>query len=329
MTISISSVSGETLGSTLDKNTEDSIQFNVSSLINNHDKNGKNTNPAKSDRARARRGWSENKEPRMFDAAIEEEGCKRIMEQLTEEEIDAMPDDNMPLRHFRADKGNVEKAVKRIKYAIQWRKDFGVEKILQAATSTNSDDDDNELKEIKKILMHESSPGKMYVRNHDNAKRAILYMFPVRENTNHPTHNIMHLVYSIERAIACTEKNGLEKIVMIMDFKDWKMKHAAPLSTTKQTIHILQDCYVERLERAYITNAPLIFRTFWNMVKPFLDPVTKAKIVFCSSKSGMNELKSNFDVEKVETCALGTGDLKGFDVDEYFQTPFDMTFDEK
>lgn len=277
------------------------------------------------------RGWSTtSREPRMFDQAKEEEGCRKIVEQLTPQELNAMPDENMPMRHFRADKGNVEKAIKRIKYAIKWRQEFGVEKILRAATNATSDEEEEEEeRNIRSILMHESSPGKMYVRNHDKAKRAILYMYPVRENTNHPVHNILYLVYSIERAIACTEKNGLEKIVIIMDFKDWKMNHAAPMSTTKQTIHILQECYVERLERAYITNAPLIFRTFWNMVKPFLDPVTKAKIVFCSSKSGVNELKKNFDEDKVEACALGTGHLKPFDVDEYFDTPFDMTFDEK
>lgn len=274
-------------------------------------------------------GWRSttipSREPRMFDQAKEEEGYQKIIEQLTPEELKAMPDDNMPMRHFRADKGSVEKAIKRIQYAIKWRQDFGVDKILRAATNPTSDEERN----IRSILMHESSPGKMYVRNHDKTKRAILYMYPVRENTNHPVHNIMYLVYSIERAIACTEKNGLEKIVIIMDFKDWKMKHAAPMSTTKQTIHILQECYVERLERAYITNAPLIFRTFWNMVKPFLDPVTKSKIVFCSSKAGVNELKSNFDEEKVEACALGTGNLKPFDAEEYFDTPFNMTFDEK
>jgi hypothetical protein len=43
----------------------------------------------------------------------------------------------------------------------------------------------------------------------------------------------------------------------------------------------------------------------------------------------VNELKSNFDEEKVEACALGTGNLKPFDAEEYFDTPFNVTFDEK
>lgn len=276
------------------------------------------------------KGWSDacNNEPRMFDQETEEKGCKEIVQAMTTQELEAMPDQNMPLRHLRADKGDVTKAIKRIKHAIQWRHEFGVDDMLRAATATNPDTTTDEEKEIQSILKHESSPGKMYVRNHDNSKRAILYMFPVKENTNHPKHNVMHLVYTLERAIACTEKNGLEKMTIVMDFKHWKLKHSAPMATTKATIHILQECYVERMARVYITNAPLVFRTFWSLVKPFIDPVSKSKIVFCSSKAGQLELKSNFDATKVEECALGTSDLRAFDVEEYFGTPFDETFDE-
>jgi hypothetical protein len=279
------------------------------------------------------KGWSENNEPRMFEKNVEEKGCKEIVEALTEEELEAMPDENMPMRHFRADKGNVKKAIQRIKYAIQWRQDFGVEKILRAAapeaasnpTGTTNDEE----KEIRAILIEESSTGKTYIRNHDKNGRAIMYMYPVRENTrSNPEHNIMNLVYQIERSIACTEKNGLEKIVIVADFKHWKLKHAPPMEVTKKSIHILQECYVERVSKFFITNAPIIFRTFWSLVQPFLDPVTKEKFVFCTSSKGIQELKNSFDEKKVEKCALGVSDLKAFDVTDYYATPLDTTFDE-
>ncbi len=262
---------------------------------------------------------------RIFSQTEEEEGCLKIIEALTEEELKAMPDENMPRRHFRADKGDTAKAIKRIKYAIRWRQDFGVEKLIRAAHSPSNDEE----KELCAILKHESSPGKMYVRNHDNEGRAIVYMYPVRENSHHPKNNIMHLVYQLERAIANTEKNGHEKVVIIMDFLDWKMKHASPMSITKETIHILQECYVERLARVYMTNAPFMFRTFWNMCKPFVDPFTVQKIVFCTSEAGQEELRKNFDPNKVEKSALGTKELKGFDVEEYYNTPLNTTFDEQ
>ncbi len=260
-----------------------------------------------------------------FSQTEEEEGCRKIVEALTEEELKAMPDENMPRRHFRADKGDITKAIKRIKYAISWRKEFDVNKLIRAAHNPSNDEEE----ELRSILKHESSPGKMYVRNHDNEGRAILYMYPVKENSRHPENNIMHLVYQLERAIANSEKNGHEKVVIIMDYLDWKMKHASPMSIAKQTIHILQECYVERMARAYMTNAPLMFRTFWNMVKPFLDPYTVQKIVFCTSEAGQEELRKNFDLKKVEKCALGTEELKVFDVEDYYNTPLNTTFDEQ
>ena len=271
------------------------------------------------------KGWGENKELRMFDQAKEEEGCRQIVEALTYEELEAIVNDqNMPMRHFRADKGDIAKAITRTKYAIKWRQEFGVEKILKASFNPTTDEEI----EIRAILMHESSSGKMYVRNHDKENRAVLYMFPVKENTHHPENNIIHLVYQIERAIACTEKNGLEKVVVIMDFKDWKMKDSGSMATTRETIRILQECYAERLARLYFTNTPLIFRAYWLMVKVFVDPVTKAKIVFGTSQDGQEELNRYFDKHKIEKCAHGTGEWKGFNSDEYYATPLDTTFDE-
>lgn len=46
----------------------------------------------------------ETKEKRMFDRDFEENGVRRILESLMEEEKEIMPDGNEPLRHFRAEK---------------------------------------------------------------------------------------------------------------------------------------------------------------------------------------------------------------------------------
>ena len=43
-------------------------------------------------------------EIRLFDAVIEDEGVMKIRAALTEEELMALTDENMPLRHFRAEK---------------------------------------------------------------------------------------------------------------------------------------------------------------------------------------------------------------------------------
>ena len=263
-------------------------------------------------------------EPLKYSKEIEEEGVRRILNALTIDEMNAMSDPNLPLRHFRADKGNIEKAIKRTKYAIKWRQDFGVDKILRSVENPTTEEEH----EIRKVLLHECSTAKIYVRNHDREGRATLYFYLVRENTYNHKHNMMHLVFQIEKGIACTAKNGFEKVNIIMDFTDWKLKDASSIETTKETIHILQDCYVERLNRVFMTNAPVIFRSFWNIAKPFIDPTTKRKIVFCSGKSGLKEVEAQFDLNKLEKCAGGVRDLRPFDVNEYFSLPLNQTFDE-
>ena len=50
--------------------------------------------------------WRDKEEP-MFDIDVEKDGCMKIMEALTDDEKNNLADDNMPLRHFRADKVNI------------------------------------------------------------------------------------------------------------------------------------------------------------------------------------------------------------------------------
>lgn len=261
------------------------------------------------------------KEKRLHDEQTEEEGCRKILEALTPEEIEDMSDENLLIRHYRADKGNIPKAIKRIKYAIKWRKDMKVKEMLKAAHNPETEEEHK----IRNILMHEAETGKMFVRGYDKEERAILWIYQKRENSNNPEHNIMHLVYQIERLLSCTEKMGYEKAVIVLDFDGWKMKHASSLDITKKTIHILQDCYVERLARVYFSNAPGIFRTFYSMVKGFIDPNTRNKIKFLTDEV---EKAKYFDPETAESCIFGQSNLREYNVEDYFSVPLNVSFDE-
>ena len=296
--------------------------------------------------------YNPTNEPNKYPIEEEMKGLQQILSLLTNNEklkliqqygIDKCG--NLCMRHYRADKGDVEKAIGRIRYVMKWRDDFGVEKIINAVhghsnndSNDNDEDDDDkksiidpEMKELRDIIRHEGETGKVYTRGYSKQGHAIIYFFPVRENTTNVKNNMRHLVYQLERAIAATEKKNHEKIIIIMDFVNWTIKKQGPMSRTKETIHILQECYVERMKRVYLTNTPVIFRTFWAMVKPFLDPVTKEKIVFCSGgrMNVENLMKDELDMSVLEKCAFGTKDLKPFDSKEYFSMPLDVVYDEE
>lgn len=51
----------------------------------------------------------------------------------------------------------------------------------------------------------------------------------------------------------------------------------------KNIFALLQQHYVEHLDRLYMVNASSIFWGLWRVVAPFIDPVTRAKVVFVDS----------------------------------------------
>uniref|UniRef100_A0A7S2HGU9 CRAL-TRIO domain-containing protein n=1 Tax=Helicotheca tamesis TaxID=374047 RepID=A0A7S2HGU9_9STRA len=260
----------------------------------------------------------------LLDKEVEKKGVEDILAALTDDEKSRLPDEHTALRHLRGEKGDAAVATKKLKATLQWRKEFGVEKLVKCFEEGGDE-------EMRNVMSLENKTGKCYVRGYDKEGRAVLYMRPVLENTKDEIGQMRHLVYNIERAIACTKrKSGLEKYNIIIDYKGFRIRDAPPMSTTKHTLAILQNHYPESLYRAYLFNPPMIFRTFWTMIHPFLDPVTKKKILFCHGKAGLKEMGSKFDMKTVEEFTGGTaGALRGFDSQEYLTSPlFDRTFDD-
>lgn len=157
-------------------------------------------------------------------------------------------------------------------------------------------------------------------------------MRPACENTNSIENNMKHLVYNLERAIACTARqtNGmLEKVNIVIDYHGFTLRNAPPMKSSLYTLDILQAHYCERMYRAYICEPPGVFRVFWKMVKPFIDPRTKEKIVFCHGNEGRRIVENNFDLASVEECAWGTIRRESFRSQEYLEgTPFCHAFAE-
>lgn len=210
----------------------------------------------------------------------------------------------------------------------------------------NAEQDTAAHKEMREILSLENSSGKIYARGYDRDGRALLFMTPARENTNKELNNMRHLVWNLEKAVRCTARKSaellaagsdgntaappLEKVNLLIDYEGFKLKNAPPMSTTRYTLDILQKHYPERMQHAFLLHPPLVFRAFWAIIKSFVDPVTKEKIVFCSGKEGQANLTNHVtDKHKLELRAYGSDpELRGFDSNEFIHLPFDVSFDE-
>jgi len=73
-------------------------------------------------------------------------------------------------------------------------------------------------------------------------------------------------------------------------------------------------------------------RSFWAVVKPFLDPVTKSKIVFCHGKKGLEQIANDVgpvNVGNLEPCAGGMNtDLPVVSSSTYLGLPFNQAYGE-
>ncbi|MEW5303023.1 MAG: hypothetical protein WDW36_005755 [Sanguina aurantia] len=71
------------------------------------------------------------------------------------------------------------------------------------------------------------------------------------------------------------------------------------LATLKAVFEVLQNHYPERLSKLYLYRAPTAFYALWALVCPFIDPVTKTKIVFLTKEQALQEFPKLFPAQ---TC---------------------------
>jgi len=89
----------------------------------------------------------------------------------------------------------------------------------------------------------------------------------------------------MEEAVKQTnEKEGVEKMVWILDFADFgsRVSDADSKETSRATLNILQNHYPERLGVGILVNPPFYFNLLWMFISPFIDSVTRNKVKFVS-----------------------------------------------
>ncbi len=238
----------------------------------------------------------------------DEEKSQLIMQSLSESEIEAAArasydyfrnaDKNsadkhnrnmcamkMIRRHLVAEKGDIDLAEKKIKNTLAFREEMNIDAMRQCFYKLNYEESD-ELAEIRKGIDKELKDGKHIVRGHDLNSHAFFIIFPRRYTSFDHDWYLKGKLYSLERALAYTERisgGTVEKINVVFDYENYKAdKHEPPLSLIKELMFCLRDHYPERMQHMFFVNAPFKFRAFWALLKPFIDPVTKRKIQFVS-----------------------------------------------
>lgn len=172
------------------------------------------------------------------------------------------------LRYLRATKWKVEDAKKRLEMSLGWRREFGVD-----PDSSLSPD----------LVSPENETGKEVILGYDNDCRPCLYLKPGRQNTKPSHRQVQHLVFMLERVIDFMP-SGQDQLALLIDFKPTNVSKVGgklpSVSLGREVLHILQTHYPERLGKALLTNIPWLAQVFLKFISPFIDPLTREKLVF-------------------------------------------------
>lgn len=173
-----------------------------------------------------------------------------------------------------------------------------------------------------------------YIRGSDKTGRALLIERARTETDTQDDEFVASQIYLMERAIAATEfvsKGRQEKIVVVLDFGSFKSSLAPTLAAVKAVASILQTKYSERLKNLVVIDPPFWMRTMFGMIKPFLDPVTKAKfIVVTGDAKKLEVLTELIDADQAMPFMVPNGKLvEEVDLDRFTKVvPFHCLYDQ-
>jgi len=200
------------------------------------------------------------------------------------------------LRFFRAAKNNKQTAVDKIVDHIKWRQDI-------FPISFES-------------IKEECSKGKYLLCGRDKEGSLVIYIQGHELGPHTYTsieHHMESVFYLLE--VVCSEilEDPLEKFTIVYNRVKVEKKNR-DFAWAENIGKTLANHYPERMKRAYVIPANIIFRTLWGIAKVFFDPDTASKIAFVSGPTG---LKKYIDVEQLPVELGGNLEYK-FDVDHLF-----------
>ena len=99
--------------------------------------------------------------------------------------------------------------------------------------------------------------------------------------------------------VPCAAPDG--KMTWLIDFGGYNRKNQPPFKVSMQTLHIVQNHYPERLGKAVNFQPPFLFELFYKAISPFVDPVTREKLVFLHKDSDAAEgMAKQFYLENLD-----------------------------
>ncbi|KAJ7087365.1 CRAL-TRIO domain-containing protein [Mycena belliarum] len=213
---------------------------------------------------------------------IQQHALDKFKKELAAEEYYVESDPRMSdatcLRFLRARKFDVPKAKEMWIANEKWRKEFGVDEIVKNFEFPELPIVDKYYPQYYHKSDKDGRP--IYVERLGQLDLKALYAATTQER------QLKRLVLEYEKFLserlpACSVAAGhpVETSCTILDLQNVSLSNFYSVKDyVMKASSIGQDRYPECMGKFYIINAPFMFSTVWALIKPWLDPVTVAKI---------------------------------------------------
>lgn len=158
-------------------------------------------------------------------------------------------------------------------------------------------------------LADEAARGKVFILDHfDLEGRPIVFMRPRKEVYGGDNDiRIRWVVYVMEMASKIADECSPDgKMTWLIDFVGYNRKNQPPWKVSLQTLNIVQSHYPERLGKAVNFKPPFLFELFWKAIRPFVDPVTREKLVFLNESTALKGMEAQFNLEHLDSGICGS-----------------------
>ncbi|KAI5389141.1 hypothetical protein KIW84_074695 [Lathyrus oleraceus] len=198
------------------------------------------------------------------------------------------------LKFLRARDFKVKEAFTMIKQTVLWRKEFGIEALLQEDLGTDwdkvvfTDGYDKEGHPVYYNVFGEFENKELYQKSFSDDEKRNKF--------------IRWRIQSLEKSVRKLDfaPSGIATIVQINDLKNSPGFVKKELrQATNQALQLLQDNYPEFVAKQIFINVPWWYLAFSRMISPFLTQRTKSKFVFAGSSKSSDTLFKYIAPEQV------------------------------
>jgi len=200
-------------------------------------------------------------------------------------------DDATLMRFLRARSMDVTKSAKMFVDHQKWRREYFPLGHVQ----------EDEIKD-------EIAAKKFYMQGRDRQGRPLGLFVAKRHSSSKSLEPFKKICTFLLDKLIVSLPAGEERFSMIADLKSVKFKNL-DVRGWLAAYDCLQAYYPERLGRVYVLNAPTIFWGAWKVMVPFLDPVTRAKIMFVDEGAVEETLLRDISKEDIPTIYGGLKEL--------------------